>query len=115
MPSIDKDKGHVIASAYDMGPTAHTSEKSLLPIIDEGIIMFDIHISAIGEVGFTCQTLRQIDSNIAIIFCSHMVTSLLMQPRGIPHCGLCNIQNSIYYGCERGPLIQTMRCIKAQI
>jgi hypothetical protein len=75
--SIGRDKWHVIALAYDMGLTTHTPEKYLLPIIDEGIT-FDIHMSAIGEMGFTCQTLRQIDSNIAIIFCSHMVISCLM-------------------------------------
>jgi hypothetical protein len=45
--SICKDKGNVIASAYDMGLTTHTPEKSLLPIIGEGIITFDIHKSAI--------------------------------------------------------------------
>jgi hypothetical protein len=82
-PSIGRDEGHVIALAYDMGLTPHTPEKSLLPIIDEGIISFDIHISAIGEVGVTCQTLRQINSDIAMIFRRHMIASLLMPPGGI--------------------------------
>jgi hypothetical protein len=66
-----------------MGLTAHTPEKSLLPIIGKGIVTFDIHISAIEEGGFMCQMLRQMDSNIAIIICSHMITSLLMPPRSI--------------------------------
>jgi hypothetical protein len=58
-----------------MGLTPHTPEKSLLPIIDEGIISFDIHISAIGEVGVTCQTLWQINSNIAMIFSGNIARS----------------------------------------
>jgi hypothetical protein len=66
-----------------MGLTAHTPEKSLLPIIMEGIILSDIRISAIGEVGVTCRTLRQISSNIAMIFGSHMIASLLMPPGSI--------------------------------
>jgi len=46
-------------------------------------ITFDIHISAIEEVGITRRTFMQIYSNIATILCSHMITSCLTPPGSI--------------------------------
>jgi hypothetical protein len=67
-----------------MGLTAHTPEESLLPKSSEGIIAFDIHISAFNKIEILAyQTLRQMSSNIAMIFPCQMVTSHLIPPQEI--------------------------------
>ncbi len=67
-----------------MGLTTHKPEESLLPKSSEGIIAFDIHISAINKIEILAyQTLRQMSSNITTILPCQMVTSHLIPPRDI--------------------------------
>jgi hypothetical protein len=82
-PSIGRDKWHFIALTYDMSFTIHTPEKSLLPMVCKCRIKFDLHISAIEEVGIARRALMQMYSNIANIFISYLITSLLMPPGSI--------------------------------
>ncbi len=59
MPSVGRDEWNFFALTYDMSFTTHTSEKSLLPMVCKCRIKFDMHISAIEEVGITSSHLTQ--------------------------------------------------------